>query len=197
MVLNISLIILAYLCGSIPVGVLLARSAGVNLRKVGSGNIGATNVYRALGRGAGAVTLLGDTLKGLGPVLLARYLSVEELWLVAVALAAFLGHLYPVFLKFSGGKGVATGFGVYLGLAPLVALGGLLIWLVVFALGRYASLSALVASLGIASLIWYRYPADRYLIGFSLLIILFVYWHHRENIRNLWEGKEGRFKKEG
>ena len=113
------LIVFAYLLGSVPVGVLLARMKGADPRKVGSGNIGATNVMRAAGKVTGALTLVGDILKGLLPVVLAFVVGEPAIVVAAVGLAAFLGHLFPLFLKFKGGKGVATALGVYLGLILL------------------------------------------------------------------------------
>ena len=101
-------VIASYLLGSIPTGLLLGKALGVDIRSIGSGNIGATNVYRALGRRVGVITLLGDCLKGLVPVLAARWLGLSDIWMAAAGLAAFLGHVYTVFLCFKGGKGVAT-----------------------------------------------------------------------------------------
>ncbi|MGH8010500.1 MAG: glycerol-3-phosphate acyltransferase, partial [Candidatus Binatia bacterium] len=137
---------LAYLCGSIPTGVLITRRQGISLREVGSGNIGATNVARSAGRKAGLFTLLGDAAKGLVPVLIVRFLGLGEAALVCAAVAALLGHIFSPFLGFSGGKGVATGLGVFLGLAPQAILLALLFFLVTFALSRIVSLASLVAT---------------------------------------------------
>src|ERR1039457_3568486 len=108
MIIEIILAITAYLLGSIPTGLLLARSFGVDIRTAGSGNIGATNVYRTLGKKVGILTLIGDCIKGLVPVLAAKYLGMSSEWIALVGLSAFLGHVYTVFLGFKGGKGVAT-----------------------------------------------------------------------------------------
>src|SRR3972149_4049043 len=124
MVANIGLIIFGFLFGSIPTGVILARwKAGIDLRQAGSGNIGATNVARVLGKGMGALTMVGDIVKGTIPVVLARQFTNDASIVVALtALAAFLGHLYSPFLKFKGGKGVAVALGAFLAISPLVAL---------------------------------------------------------------------------
>ena len=135
-----------YLCGSIPFGVMLTRLAGTqDIRTVGSGNIGATNVLRTGRKALAAATLLGDMLKGTVAVLIVLYRSSRNLALVA-GLGAFIGHLFPVWLSFKGGKGVATYIGILLGLAWPVALAFCVIWLAVAALTRYSSLAALIAS---------------------------------------------------
>jgi glycerol-3-phosphate acyltransferase PlsY len=142
--------LIAYLLGSIPFGVVLARARGVDLRTVGSGNIGATNAARALGKKLGAVVLLCDALKGLLPVLLARHLTAGHPhadWLVAgTALAAFLGHLFPVYQRFRGGKGVATALGVFLAVAPFAALGAVLVYAAAYALWRISAVGSLAAA---------------------------------------------------
>src|SRR5687768_6510788 len=139
-------LLFGYLCGSIPFGVILTRLTGTqDLRSVGSGNIGATNVLRTGRKALAAATLLGDMLKGTAAVLIVLALATRELAMIA-AVGAFLGHLFPVWLGFKGGKGVATYMGLLLALAWPVALGFCLMWLIVAALTRYSSLSALVAS---------------------------------------------------
>src|SRR5215471_18099936 len=135
-------VVLAYLCGSIPTGVLIAKNMGVDVRKVGSGNIGATNVARSVGKKAGLLTLLGDAAKGLFPVLVVRMLDLGETPLACSAVAALLGHLFSPFLGFSGGKGVATGLGVFLGLAPQAILLALLFFAITFAISRIVSLAS-------------------------------------------------------
>lgn len=192
MIFNFLIVLLSYLIGSFPTGPLLARLKGKDLRKAGSGNIGATNVYRVLGRGMAAVTLMGDTGKGLLPVLLAKSLDLDTLWISAVGLSAFLGHLYPVYLRFSGGKGVATAWGVFLGLDLRVALITLALWIIVFAITRISSLSALCGTLALAVATWFL-TDDRYFITLALLISLFMYYRHRGNIKRLIEGREERF----
>jgi glycerol-3-phosphate acyltransferase PlsY len=182
----------AYLCGSIPTGVLIARQLGVEVRKVGSGNIGATNVARNVGKKAGLLTLLGDAAKGLIPVLIVRFLDMGETTLAATAVAALLGHLFSPFLGFSGGKGVATGLGVFLGLAPSAILLALVLFLVTFALFRIVSLSSLVATAATPLLLFLlAYPREH--IVASLVIALFVILRHHENIARLWKGQEPKF----
>jgi glycerol-3-phosphate acyltransferase PlsY len=182
----------AYLCGSIPTGVLIARQLGVDVRKVGSGNIGATNVARNVGKKAGLLTLLGDAAKGLIPVLIVRFLDMGETTLAATAVAALLGHLFSPFLGFSGGKGVATGLGVFLGLAPSAILLALVLFLVTFALFRIVSLSSLVATAATPLLLFLlAYPREH--IVASLVIALFVILRHHENIARLWKGQEPKF----
>src|SRR5690348_13901607 len=144
------LIALAYLAGSIPFGVLFARARGIDLRVVGSGNIGATNAARALGKKTGILVFLCDAAKGLVPVLLARRIAPsvpEGEWLVAaVGAAAFLGHLYPVWLRLRGGKGVATAFGVFLALSPWIALGAIGLFAGLYAIWRTSSLGSLAGA---------------------------------------------------
>src|SRR5207249_10466292 len=166
---------LAYLCGSIPTGVLIARRRGVALRQVGSGNIGATNVARSAGKKAGLLTLLGDVAKGCVPVVAVRFLNLGETALVCTAVAALLGHLFSPFLGFSGGKGVATGLGVFLGLAPYAILLVLLLFLATFALSRIVSLASLVAAAATPLLLLLlAYPRARVVAGLviALLVIL-------------------------
>src|SRR6266705_342596 len=159
-------VVLAYLCGSIPTGVLIAKNMGIDVRTVGSGNIGATNVARSVGKKAGILTLLGDAAKGLVPVLIVRTLDWGDTTLACAAVAAFLGHLYSPFLGFSGGKGVATGLGVFLGLAPQAILLSLLFFLATFALSRIVSLASLVATALTPLLLWIlRYPQGHVVSG--------------------------------
>ncbi|ANA39475.1 MULTISPECIES: glycerol-3-phosphate 1-O-acyltransferase PlsY [Geobacter] len=183
----------AYLVGSIPTGLLLARAFGVDIRVTGSGNIGATNVYRTLGRTVGIATLLGDCLKGLVPVLVAGKLGLADPWVAAVGLAAFLGHVYTVFLGFKGGKGVATALGVFLGVSPLSVLGALALFIGIVASTRYISLGSITAAAAMPFLVAAveRRPL---LVGMTLIIAAIVIVKHRENIRRLREGTESRFK---
>lgn len=183
----------AYLVGSIPTGLLLARAFGVDIRVTGSGNIGATNVYRTLGRTVGIATLLGDCLKGLVPVLVAGKLGLADPWVAAVGLAAFLGHVYTVFLGFKGGKGVATALGVFLGVSPLSVLGALALFIGIVASTRYISLGSITAAAAMPFLVAAveRRPL---LVGMTLIIAAIVIVKHRENICRLREGTESRFK---
>lgn len=179
-----------YLCGSIPFGVLLTRlTGGPDLRSIGSGNIGATNVLRTGRKGLAAATLLGDMLKGTFAVLVARYALGDQFGVVA-AVGAFLGHLFPVWLRFRGGKGVATYIGVLLGSAWPAALVFCAVWLAVAATTRYSSLAALAASLAApAFLWWWGDAADAQ--AFALLSAL-LWIMHRGNIGRLMSGREGR-----
>ncbi len=192
MIRDVLLLVVAYLLGSVPFGVVVARAGGgVDLRRVGSGNIGATNVLRAVGKGAAALTLLGDIGKGALAVGLGCWFGVSPTVLAMIALAAVVGHLLPVFAGFRGGKGVATTLGVVVAAMP--AVGGLLllIWLAVAAIWRYSSLAALVASAALPVLAWSldgRPPMV--VLGVTLLLIVWV--RHRENISRLRQGKEGK-----
>jgi glycerol-3-phosphate acyltransferase PlsY len=189
---DIVLLVAAYLLGSIPFGVLVARTqGGVDLRQVGSGNIGATNVLRAVGKGAAALTLLGDIGKGVFAVALGRWLGVTPPVLAMIALATVAGHLFPVFAQFRGGKGVATTLGVVMAAMP--AVGGLLIliWLAVAALWRYSSLAALTASVALPILTWLLDGRPAMLALSGVLLALAVF-RHRENIGRLLAGTEGK-----
>lgn len=187
--------ILAYLAGSIPFGVLLTRAMGLgNLREIGSGNIGATNVLRTGNKGAALATLLLDGAKGTVAVLVARAALGEDAAQVA-GLFAFLGHLFPVWLGFRGGKGVATFLGILLGLAWPVGLAALATWLVVAVLSRYSSLSALVAA-GLAPLwAWGLGRVDTILLIAALAGMIVI--RHHENIARLIAGTESRIGKKG
>ena len=190
----ILLIIGAYLLGSVPTGLLLAKAfSDVDIRTTGSGNIGATNVYRTLGKKLGVMTLAGDCLKGLLPVLGAKMLHLDPRWVAAVGLAAFLGHIYTVFLGFKGGKGVATALGVFLAVSPLSILGALAVFIGVLYRWRYVSLASMAAAAVVPSLVAFfeRTPAHTLM---AMVVAALVIWRHRENIRRLREGSESRFK---
>lgn len=184
------LILLAYLSGSIPFGVIIAHAHGVDLRGVGSGNIGATNVGRALGRGWAVLVLLLDALKATGPILLARSLWPQDEWLpVAVAGAAFLGHLFPIFLGFRGGKGVATAFGAFVALSPLAAVLGLCSWALVYKVTRISSVGSLAAVLLFPLwLLLLRAPLPHWC--FAGAVLLLVIARHRDNIQRLRQRRE-------
>jgi glycerol-3-phosphate acyltransferase PlsY len=184
---------LGYLLGSIPFGVILTRSAGLgDIRKVGSGNIGATNVLRTGRKGLAAATVLGDGLKGTAAVLLAHWFWGAEAASVA-ALGAILGHLFPVWLGFKGGKGVATFIGCLIGLKPLVAVGFAVIWLGVAFATRYSSLAGLLATLASPLILWAL--GERTMAAMVLLLTLLIWWKHQENIRRLLAGTEGKIGK--
>lgn len=189
-------IIGAYLLGSIAFGIVASKLFGLpDPRTVGSGNPGATNVLRSGKKTAAILTLLGDALKGFLPVWLAIQ-SNMLMWVVAsVGIAVFLGHLYPIYYKFKGGKGVATALGVMLALSPLLGLSALVTWIVVFTVSRYSSLGAIVAA-GMAPLYaWLLLmPYKNYVIAVTIMSILLI-WRHKKNIHNLLDGTEAGFGK--
>ncbi|RMG30655.1 MAG: glycerol-3-phosphate 1-O-acyltransferase [Gammaproteobacteria bacterium] len=183
-----------YLLGSISTAILVARHlGGPDPRHVGSGNPGATNMLRVGGKKAGALTLLGDLLKGTLAVLAARWLGAAPPVLALVGLAAFLGHLYPVWFGFRGGKGVATALGVLLGLAPLVGLATAATWLATAFVTRISSLSALVAAALAPLWMAWLHPEPAYAWTTAAMSLL-LYWRHRSNIRNLLAGREGKIR---
>lgn len=186
----------AYLLGSVSFGILVSKAFGLpDPRTVGSGNPGATNVLRSGKKSAAILTLLGDALKGWLPVWAALQTDMLMWVVAAVGIAVFLGHLYPIYHKFKGGKGVATALGVLLAISPLVALGTLVTWLLVFAFSRYASLASIMAAL-LAPLHAYYYlrPYKDYLLMTLVLAVLLV-WRHRSNIVKLLNGTESGFGK--
>lgn len=185
--------LLAYLCGSIPTGVLLAGAAGVDVRSRGSGNIGATNVARTAGRTLGILTLIGDALKGLVPVVVARALGFDAAALASVAFAALAGHVFSIFLHFQGGKGVATGVGVLLGLAPAAALIPIAVFLAVFAATRIVSLASILATAA-APLALLVLGEPTPLVVAALAMAVLVVARHRENIARLLAGTESEFR---
>lgn len=191
-ILDYGIVLLAYLFGSVSTAIIVCRAMGLpDPRTQGSGNPGATNVLRLGGKKAAALTLVGDLLKGLVPVLIARLLTQEEAVLVAAGLAAFLGHLYPLFFRFQGGKGVATAMGVLLGLSWPVALAAAGIWLVMAKVFRISSLSALTAAVLAPFLMW-GLDGRTPFIAMSMIISALLLWRHRSNIQNLVAGTEGR-----
>jgi glycerol-3-phosphate acyltransferase PlsY len=202
-------VVVAYLLGSLPFAFLIARSAGKDLRTIGSGNIGATNLARAVGRKWGYFCFALDVLKGLVPVALVRVLVgasntpvLLSLWLT-VGIAAILGHVFPVYLRFKGGKGVATSFGVALGLWPyftLCALVALMVWVVVVRIWRYVSLASISAAvvfpialvLGILAVPDWHFASLWPLLVAAIVIPILVIVRHRENIRRLAAGTESK-----
>jgi glycerol-3-phosphate acyltransferase PlsY len=185
----ITALVFGYALGSIPFGFLLTRFSGAgDIRSIGSGNIGATNVLRTGRRGLAALTLLGDFGKGLVAVVVAQRWGVEVG--LAAALGAFLGHLFPVWLNFKGGKGVATYIGVLAGVAPLAALAFVLIWLSVAFLTRYSSLSALTAAA--ASPLMLAFLAELPAVGLFTVLTILVFLRHHENISRLMKGEESK-----
>lgn len=188
-------IVAAYLLGSVAFGILVSKLFGLpDPRTVGSGNPGATNVLRSGKKMAAILTLLGDALKGWLPVWLALQ-SDMLMWVVAaVGVAVFLGHLYPIFYKFKGGKGVATALGVMLAISPLLGLAALLTWVVVFALSRYSSLGAIVAAALAPVYAWFLLPYKDYLMTVLVMSVLLI-WRHKTNIHKLLSGTESGFGK--
>jgi acyl phosphate:glycerol-3-phosphate acyltransferase len=185
-------IVVAYLLGSVPVGVVLSRLKGQDPRKVGSGNIGATNVMRAAGKTLGIITLLGDILKGFLPTGLALFYGLPPIFVVSIGLAAFLGHLFPLYLLFKGGKGVATALGVFLALEPVAIPILLAVFITVLLLWRYVSLGSLVGTALMPVLLLLFCAPVEYVVG-SLIVGALVFWKHRENIRRIMAGTENRF----
>jgi glycerol-3-phosphate acyltransferase PlsY len=190
--LEYSLIALAYLFGSISSAIIVCKLMGLpDPRTEGSGNPGATNVLRLGGKKAAAITLLGDFIKGLIPVLVAKAFHVTDLVLALVGIVAFLGHLYPVFFHFRGGKGVATMLGVLFGFNLWVGLATAGTWLFVAKVLKISSLSALVATLLAPFYVWWLAPSNE-LITVTAIMTVILYWRHRSNIRNLLSGEEGK-----
>ena len=182
-----------YLCGSLPTGVWLGRRAGIDVRRSGSGNIGASNVARTAGVRPALLTLIGDVAKGLLPVLAARALLHDPRAIAAVGVAAVCGHVWSVFLRFSGGKGVATGFGFFLALTPPAALIAAVVFGVAARLTRYASVASLLAALSL--------PAATAALGYeraywvaALVVAAIIVARHRDNLRRLRSGREPQFR---
>lgn len=189
-------IIAAYLIGSIAFGILVSKLFNLpDPRTVGSGNPGATNVLRSGKKSAAILTLLGDAFKGWLPVWLALQ-SGMLMWVVAAAgLAVFFGHLYPIYHRFRGGKGVATALGVMLAISPLLGLAALLTWVIVFAVSRFSSLGAIVAAALSPFYAWYLLSAYKDYIITVTVMSIFLIWRHRSNIQKLLAGTESGFKK--
>jgi len=183
----------AYLLGSIPTGLLLGRAYGIDVRKEGSGNIGATNLYRTVGRKVGVMTLAGDCLKGMLPVLAVKYSSLPVEYAAWVGLAAFCGHVFPVFLKFRGGKGVATALGVFLALSPLAVAVALGVFAVLMLVWRYVSLGSIGAAAVMPIAVW-ALGEGRVVGVVTMIVAVIVIFRHTENIRRLVAGTESRFK---
>jgi glycerol-3-phosphate acyltransferase PlsY len=189
---EIILIVISYLLGSVPTGYILGSMVGVDVRKAGSGNVGATNVARVLGKGRGVLTLIIDVAKGWLPVFAAQQMEMSLPTASLAGVAAFLGHLYSVFLRFEGGKGVATAFGVFLALAPLPSLTSLTVFAVVFAASRLVSLGSMAAAVAAPLSFWLLgYPPP--MIATAAFFALMIIWRHRGNIRRLLAGTEPKF----
>lgn len=187
---EVLLVVGGYLVGSVPTGVILSKLSGTtDVRQEGSGNIGATNVFRVSGAKLGIFTLLGDMAKGIIPVALALAVTDGGIWTAAVALATFLGHLFPVFLKFRGGKGVATACGIFLILSPLALPFAIVTFVLVVMKWKYVSLGSLTASVFLPIFIGLAgYPVMD--VSLSLIIGCLIVCRHWENIKRLRDGME-------
>lgn len=193
---EILLIAGAYLLGSVSSAIIVCRLMGLpDPRTQGSNNPGATNVLRIGGKKAAAITLLGDSIKGLIPMLAAHLLSVDEMTFALTAMAAFLGHLYPVFFRFQGGKGVATALGAQFGLHWMVGGGVALIWLFMAKVMNISSLAALVSMALAPLIVWLVWPSQE-LVIMQVIMSLLLFWRHRSNIQNLLSGAEGKISKQ-
>ena len=197
----IALTLIAYLFGAVPFGLFVARLNGVDIRAHGSGNIGATNVFRVVGKGWGILTFTLDALKGFLPAFAFPIAgAVHPDWGVLFGVTAIMGHTFPVYLKFKGGKGVATSAGMLAGVAPLAVGAGFVSWLITVLISRYVSLASIVAALVVGISVWLDPAGKSMLIKSALsLMALLVIWLHRANIKRLCNGTENRFgkKKEG
>ncbi len=207
MLLRIIFVLIAYLLGSIPFGFLLVKyvfTSGEDVRRIGSGGIGATNVTRRAGMKAGLLTYTFDVAKGFAAVALMRQVESEDyFWIGAAAVAAIVGHILPVFLKFRGGKGVATGVGVYLALAPYAVLTTLVLWAVIVYFTRYVSLGSIIATAAVPLWTWLYYgvllpdsPQHAHLKALLIVALVgcaLIVAKHRENISRLLRGNENKF----
>jgi glycerol-3-phosphate acyltransferase PlsY len=195
----------SYLLGSIPFGYLAGRVAGIDIRKTGSGNIGATNVVRVLGKFYGYPVFFLDFLKGLGAVKISVLIATRghsewsspEVFGIIAAVSSVIGHCFPLWLKFRGGKGIATSAGALFGLMPLAMLIGLAVWILVFWLTRYVSVASITAAIAlpfvIAILTWLNQSYGKALFYSSLCIAAVVIWRHHSNLSRLMRGTEPRF----
>ena len=185
-------LIVVYLIGAIPVGFLVARlSGGIDIRGKGSGTIGATNVLRTLGPIPAVLTLLGDVVKGFVAVRVAEILGPEPEWGAAGALVAIVGNCWPVFLRFKGGKGVATALGAFLALAPAAIPVAAIVWIVIVAAFRYVSLASILASLSLPLGLWVLGYPPTY-AGAAACAAALILWRHHGNVRRLLSGTEHR-----
>ena len=183
---------IAYLVGSVSSAILVSKLLRLqDPRDAGSGNPGTTNVLRLSGKIPAALTLLGDVAKGTLPVFAANAITQDPISVAIAALAAFLGHLYPVYFRFAGGKGVATAIGAYLGLSLPVCLGVVGVWLTIALISRYSSLSSILAMLSAPFFVWY-FGYDEWIIGTAAVIFVFIVSRHIANIKRLLAGEESR-----
>lgn len=186
--------LIGFLLGAVPFGLVIGKLKGIDLREKGSGNIGATNAMRQLGKPLGILVFVLDTLKGLLPTLLAKQQTLSPEWVVGVGLIAVLGHIYSPFVRFKGGKGVATTLGVLLGLDWRVGLLGFGVFVLVVAITDYVSVGSIVAAVAQAALFWiFADPLPMKLFG--AIVGVFVILRHRANIQRLLKGEESHFRK--
>jgi acyl phosphate:glycerol-3-phosphate acyltransferase len=205
MVILAALLVGSYLLGSIPFGYLAGRLVGIDIRQAGSGNVGATNVVRVLGKRYGYPVFALDVLKGFGAVKISMLIASgrppdwnsPEIFGIIAAMSSVLGHLYPPWLKFNGGKGVATSAGALLALTPLATLIGVAIWIIVFCLTRYVSLASIVAAVALPIVILVFSSQDqnkgKSLFYSSACVAAVIIWRHRSNVFRLMRGTEPRF----
>lgn len=191
---TLGLVLAGYLIGSIPFSFLVAKTKGVDLRKVGSGNTGASNVWRAINFRYFAVALILDIFKGWLPTFLAHSIfNVPAMWVVVVGLGAVLGHVYPIFMRFKGGKAVATTGGVILGFAPILTLTAAVVWTIVYKVSKYPSVASMVDVVVIAiagTVMAYFNQLDPIYAAFIWVAVVYVFYLHRANIQRLLRGQE-------
>jgi len=195
---SIVFVVFAYLCGSVPWGFIIGKVCGVDVRTVGSKNIGATNVTRCVGKRAGQLCFALDFLKGLVPVLIAQRAGLDEKVLLIVVIATVIGHMFPVFLNFKGGKGVSTAAGAIAALAPIALAAALTVWVVVFLVSRYVSLASITAAAVLASVSWVTVLTGQLSwpkAALMTVVAALAIFRHRENITRLMNGTENRFGK--
>ncbi len=192
-------IAVAYFIGSIPFGFLAGKMRGIDIRQHGSGNIGATNVLRTLGKPVGITVLIFDIAKGVAPVVLAKYFSDSSTIPIFAAVATILGHNYTCFLGFKGGKGIATSAGALAPLIPIPLLVAVLVWLILFFASRYVSVASIAAALSLPITLGIIFATGKawapVLFGFTLLLSILAIWRHRSNIQKLRAGTENRFQR--
>ena len=195
-ILNLLILFLGYLFGSFPSGYLAGRIAkGIDIRSLGSGSTGATNVLRHIGKRAAITVFLLDLFKGVLSILLAKYFLLNDSWQVAIGLSTLIGHIWPIWLNWKGGKAVATGLGIFLGLSWQVGLATLGIFIIMITFFRIVSLASVSAALALPLIMFLSFGTSNFSLPFliiSLLAMTLVIWRHRENIVRLIKGKEPR-----
>ena len=193
---NLLILFLGYLFGSFPSGYLAGRIVkGIDIRSLGSGSTGATNVLRHIGKRAAITVFLIDVFKGVISILVAKYFLLNDSWQVAIGLSTLIGHIWPVWLNWSGGKAVATGLGIFLGLSWQVGVSTLGVFIIMIALFRIVSLASISAALSLPLIMFLSFKTSSISLPFlliSLLAMTLVIWRHRENIIRLMKGKEPR-----